>query len=98
MSRIPFVDAHVLEQVAKLGLEVPIKTKARACVIIEKFIGRTFMVHNGKDWIKVVPSADMIGHRLGEFSPTRKPVKHAGHDKYKKAMPVKKSGAKGGKK
>ena len=51
---------------------VPIYTKARACTIIPNFIGVKFMVHNGKDYLPVSVTEDMVGHKLGEFSATRK--------------------------
>jgi len=49
----------------------PIKTWARRCTIVPEFVGATFMVHNGKMFHKVLVTEDMVGHRLGEFSPTR---------------------------
>ena len=55
-----------------------IKTWSRACVISPEMVGFKFGVHNGKDHIEVLVSEDMVGHRLGEFSPTRKFVKHGG--------------------
>jgi small subunit ribosomal protein S19 len=69
----PFVDAKLLGKViAGLGEEgAPIKTWARACTIVPDFIGRTFLVHNGKDFKKVYVTETMVGHKLGEFSPTR---------------------------
>lgn len=53
-----------------------IKTHDRALVIVPALIGRTIGVYNGKEYIKVVIVSEMLGHRLGEFSPTRKPTKH----------------------
>ncbi|MES2213492.1 MAG: 30S ribosomal protein S19, partial [Patescibacteria group bacterium] len=55
-----------------------IKTWSRACVIAPEMIGFTFGVHNGKTHIDVLVSEDMVGHRLGEFSPTKKFSKHGG--------------------
>jgi small subunit ribosomal protein S19 len=55
-----------------------IKTWARASVIHPDFVGHTFGVHNGKQHTPVFITEDMVGHRLGEFSPTRKFIKHAG--------------------
>ncbi len=52
---------------------LPIKTQSRATTIIPEFIGRTFMVHNGRDYIPVSVTEQMVNHKLGEFSPTRKP-------------------------
>lgn len=55
-----------------------IKTWSRACSITPEMIGFTFGVHNGKDFISVYVTEEMVGHRLGEFSPTRKFVRHGG--------------------
>lgn len=55
-----------------------IKTWSRACVISPEMVGFTFGVHNGKNHIEVFVTEDMVGHKLGEFSPTRKFVKHGG--------------------
>ena len=53
------------------GKKEPIKTWARSCTIIPEFVGHTFMVHNGKAHLKVYVSEEMVGHKLGEFAPTR---------------------------
>jgi small subunit ribosomal protein S19 len=55
-----------------------IKTWARSCQISPEMVGYTFAVHNGRDFIEVRVSEEMVGHRLGEFSPTRKFVRHGG--------------------
>ena len=60
------------------GRRDPIKTWSRACTIVPEFIGLTFMVHNGKQHLKVVVTEDMVGHKLGEFSPTRTFRGHGG--------------------
>ena len=70
----PFVDGKVLAQVVKQqsgGSRDPIKTWARLCTFVPEFVGFTFMVHNGKMFHKVFVTEDMVGHKLGEFSPTR---------------------------
>ena len=69
----PFVDANLAKKVAAgMGTkEAPIRTWARACQIPPEFVGRYFQVHNGRIFIDVFVSEDMVGHRLGEFSPTR---------------------------
>jgi small subunit ribosomal protein S19 len=70
----PFVDEKVLAKVSKQqadGGREPIKTWARRCTIVPEFVGFTFMVHNGKMFHKVFVTEDMVGHKLGEFSPTR---------------------------
>ena len=70
----PWVDPRVHRKVAKAlaeGSQDPIKTWARASTILPDYVGMTFMVHNGKTFWKVFITEDMVGHRLGEFSPTR---------------------------
>ena len=70
----PFVDAHVIEKVermAKSGAKKPIKTWSRRSMIIPDFVGYTFNVHNGKTFATVFVTENMVGHRLGEFAPTR---------------------------
>ena len=75
-----YTDAKLMKKVAKLkaGDKTVIKTWARSSTITPEMIGYTFGVHNGKDFISVAVSEEMVGHRLGEFSPTRKFVKHGG--------------------
>jgi small subunit ribosomal protein S19 len=74
------VDPNVLKKVAALkhGDTTPIKTWSRACEISPEMVGFVFAVHNGKAFIEVSVNEDMVGHRLGEFSPTRKFIKHGG--------------------
>ena len=77
----PFVNEKLYIKVMKqkeAGKHDPIKTWARACVIIPEFVGVTFMVHNGKIFNKVLVTEDMVGHRLGEFSLTRTFKGHSG--------------------
>ncbi len=74
LKKGPHVDLRLLEKVEKLkakGNRDPIKTWARDCTIIPDFVGLTFLVHNGKLFLKVYATEDMVGHNLGEFSPTR---------------------------
>ena len=66
----PYIDQKLLEKVAKGGVEA-IKTWARRSQIPPEFVGKNFEVHNGKKFINVYVTEDMVGHRLGEFSPTR---------------------------
>jgi len=54
----------------------PIKTQARSATILPNFVGLVFQVHNGKNYIDVAITEDMVGHKLGEFSPTRKPFSY----------------------
>jgi small subunit ribosomal protein S19 len=77
----PFVDEKLYAKVQKniqTGSREPIKTWARACTVVPEFIGHTFMVHNGKTFHKIFVSEDMVGHKLGEFSPTRMFRGHGG--------------------
>ena len=70
----PFVDPKLWEKVERLsgrGAKTAITTWARRCTIVPEFVGHTFMVHNGKQHIKVFVTEDMVGHKLGEFAPTR---------------------------
>lgn len=84
----PYVDFKVFKKVRlqiELGSKSPIKTWARACTIVPEFVGMTFEVHNGKQFIKVFVTEDMVGHRLGEFSATRT---FRGHSGKKSSMPA----------
>lgn len=77
----PHLDAKLMKKVAALnaiGQKKIVKTWARACHIPPEFVGHTFGVHNGKQHIPVYVSENMVGHRLGEFSPTRKFKAHGG--------------------
>ena len=70
----PYVDEKLLRKVLKyqeVEKHDPIKTWARACTIVPEFIGQNFLVHNGNKFLKVYVTEDMIGHKLGEFAPTR---------------------------
>ena len=80
----PFVDHHLIEKVRKLnqeGKKAPIKTWSRRSLIVPDMIGHTFEVHNGRKFLTVSVTETMVGHKLGEFSPTRlfktHPVKKA---------------------
>lgn len=76
-----YIDPRVLKKVLALkasGKRTPIKTWSRACVISPEMVGVSFLVHNGKDFLTVLVDENMVGHRLGEFSPTRKFVRHGG--------------------
>jgi small subunit ribosomal protein S19 len=79
----PFADKHLLDKVQKLnetGKKEVIKTWSRRSTIFPDFVGHTFAVHNGKEFIPVYVTEDMVGHKLGEFSLTRK---FGGHGKDK---------------
>lgn len=72
LKKGPHVDEKLLKKIDRLGVtKQPIKTWARASTISPEFIGHTFMVHNGKSFISVYVTEEMVGHKLGEFSPTR---------------------------
>ena len=76
----PYVDPRLVKKVES-GMgnkENPIKTWSRACQISPDFVGKYFQVHNGRIFIDVFVTEDMVGHRLGEFSPTRKFTRHGG--------------------
>lgn len=79
-SKGPYVDPRVLKKIeGKKPVETGvIKTWSRACVIAPEMVGFIFGVHNGRTHTEVLISEDMVGHRLGEFSPTRKFTKHGG--------------------
>ena len=83
LKKGPFVDFKLAKKVAALGPDdrTIIKTWARASTISPEMVGRTIAVHNGKVHIPVLVSENMVGHKLGEFSPTRKFRKHGGKDR-----------------
>lgn len=86
LKKGPFIDKHLMNKVTKLnesGKKEVIKTWSRRSTIYPEFIGHTFAVHNGKEFIPVYVTEDMVGHKLGEFSLTRKFGGH-GADKNKK--------------
>lgn len=75
-----YIDERLLKKISglKLGDRTVIKTWSRASVISPEMVGFTFGVHNGRDFIPVFVTEEMVGHRLGEFSPTRKFHRHGG--------------------
>lgn len=86
LKKGPFVDGHLMKKVQTLNesrKKEVIKTWSRRSTIYPEFIGHTFAVHNGKEFIPVYVTEDMVGHKLGEFVPTRKFGGH-GDDKIKK--------------
>lgn len=80
LKKGPFVDQNLIKKVlqAKSKGETSIRTWSRSSEISPEMVGHLFAVHNGKDFIEVRVNEDMIGHRLGEFSPTKKFVRHGG--------------------
>jgi small subunit ribosomal protein S19 len=74
LKKGPYVDERLLAKVEKQqksGRREPLKTWARDCTIVPDFIGHTFMIHNGRQFIKLFVTEEMVGHKLGEFAPTR---------------------------
>ena len=74
LKKGPYVVESLYRKVQKLDAankRSPIKTWARACTIVPEFIGHTFQVHNGRQFVDVYCTEDMVGHKLGEFAPTR---------------------------
>jgi len=83
LKKGPFVDAKLAAKVAKLSKDdrTVIKTWARACTITPEMVGRTIAVYNGKVHVPVLVTENMVGHKLGEFSPTRKFRRHGGKER-----------------
>ena len=82
LKKGPYVEQCLLDKVERLnktGEKRPIKTWSRRSMVIPDFIGHTFAVHNGKSHVTVFITENMVGHRLGEFSPTRIFKKHGMH-------------------
>ncbi len=83
----PFVDDHLMKKVDEMtraGERRVIKTWSRRSVILPEFVGHTFAVHNGRKFIPVFVTENMVGHKLGEFSPTRTFFGHAADRKAKR--------------
>ena len=80
LKKGPYIDEKLIKKISNLktGDKTVIKTWARNSVISPEMVGFTFGVHNGKQHIEVFVTEDMVGHKLGEFSPTKKFVKHGG--------------------
>ncbi len=80
LKKGPYVDEKLLKKISKVkkGAKTIIKTWSRACTIIPEMVGFTFGVHNGKEHIPVPITEEMVGHKLGEFSPTTKFSRHGG--------------------
>ena len=84
LKKGPFVDRKLLSKILKInegGKKKIIKTWSRRTVIVPEFVGHTFAVHNGNRFIPVFVSENMVGHKLGEFSPTRTFRMHSGDRK-----------------
>jgi small subunit ribosomal protein S19 len=86
LKKGPFVDDHLIkkaEQASETMSRKIIKTWSRRSTVLPEFVGLTFAVHNGKKFLPVFVSEDMVGHKLGEFAPTRTFYSHAGDRKSK---------------
>ena len=86
LKKGPFVEPHLLEKIDKMnasGVKKPVKTWARRSMVTPDFVGHTFMVHNGKTFVSVFVTENMVGHKLGEFAPTRTFHGHSGDKKGK---------------
>ena len=82
LKKGPFVEWKLLDKIDRMtesGPKKPIKTWSRRSTITPDFVGHTFNVHNGKTFIPVFVTENMVGHKLGEFSPTRIFKKHGSH-------------------
>ena len=93
----PFVDPSLVEKVEKQKNDIgrkPIKTWSRKSTIIPDFVGVSFLIYNGKKFISITISEDMVGHKLGEFSPTRQFSTHTPADKKAKEVTEKQSAPK----
>jgi small subunit ribosomal protein S19 len=89
LKKGPFVDPKLLIKVEKLnktGERRPIKTWSRRSMIVPEFVGHTFAIHNGKQHLSIFINENMVGHRLGEFAPTRTFRKHGAHTDKTKAL------------
>jgi small subunit ribosomal protein S19 len=81
LKKGPYVDRRLLQKVERqesAGGRMPLRTWARDCTIVPDFIGHTFEIHNGRQFIKLFVTEDMVGHKLGEFAPTRMFRGHSG--------------------
>lgn len=78
LKKGPYIDEKLLKKLKKAKKGEVIKTWARDCTITPEMVGFTFKVHNGKEFIPVKVTEEMVGHRLGEFAPTTKFVRHGG--------------------
>ena len=81
LKKGPYVDERLLAKVEKqkrTNNREPIKTWARDCTVVPEFIGQNFLVHNGRQFMRLYVTEDMVGHKLGEFAPTRLFRGHSG--------------------
>ena len=86
LKKGPYVEESLLRKVEKMqasGKKQPIKTWSRRSMVLPEFVGLTFAIHNGRQHMPVFITENMVGHRLGEFAPTRTFRGHAGSSKVK---------------
>jgi small subunit ribosomal protein S19 len=81
LKKGPYVDERLMAKVDRAGRGAnrdPIKTWSRDCTIVPEFVSQTFLIHNGRQFIRLYVTEDMVGHKLGEFAPTRTFKGHSG--------------------
>ena len=78
LKKGPYVDPKLLEKLRKTAPDEAVKTWSRSCTIVPEFVAKTFLVHNGKEFKRVYVTENMVGHKLGEFAPTRVFRGHSG--------------------
>ena len=93
LKKGPYVDQNILKKMEKATVKDQIKTWARSSTIMPQMVGFTFMVHNGRTHLQVYVTENMVGHKLGEFAPTRKFVRHGGKMAKDQAAPASKPAA-----
>lgn len=83
LKKGPYAEESLLRKIKRMRKETkkPIRTWSRRSMIIPDFVGYTFAIHNGKDFQPVFITEEMVGHKLGEFAPTRKFTHHGAHSK-----------------
>ncbi len=84
LKKGPFVEAHLLEKIDRMndsGIKKPIKTWSRRSMVTPDMVGLTLAIHNGKQHVPVLVTENMVGHKLGEFAPTRLFKAHSGDKK-----------------
>ena len=84
LKKGPYVDERLLAKVERnqrTGNREPVKSWARDCTVVPEFVGQTFLVHNGRQFTRVFCTEDYVGHKLGEFAPTRTFKGHSGGKK-----------------
>ncbi|MDD5760555.1 MAG: 30S ribosomal protein S19 [Candidatus Pacebacteria bacterium] len=97
LKKGPYIHPKLLKKISKMkeGDKTPIQTWSRDSMITPEMVGYVFMVHNGKTFVRVEAKEEMVGHRLGEFAPTRKFIKHGGRMQRELEIKTKVSGKEG---